>query len=274
MDIEIKHNLLEENLVRIIIPIYKPLLNEYEKISFDRTYLILEKYPITIIKPESLNIDDLLINYPRAKIETFKDFFFKGIDGYNMLMLSEEFYARFMDSTYLLICQLDAYIFCDELKYWCKKEYDYIGAPWIVRPIYRFPLFRFTSWIKKKYCSFLNKPNGQITNFKVGNGGLSLRKTASHLDVTRNLKPVINSYLSHKKRHHVYNEDVFWGVEVNKHGFEFYYPDYKEALKFSFDKYPALCFKLNNYQLPFGCHSWYKRKMKRFWLPIILNVNK
>lgn len=49
----------------------------------------------------------------------------------------------------------------------------------------------------------------------------------------------------------------------------FTYPDYMEALQFSFDKYPSLCYKLNNNQLPFGCHSWYKRRMKDFWFPII-----
>ena len=31
-----------------------------------------------------------------------------------------------------------------------------------------------------------------------------------------------------------------------------------------------ICYKYNNEQLPFGCHSWYKRRMKKFWFPIIL----
>ncbi|KAA6337953.1 hypothetical protein EZS27_014007 [termite gut metagenome] len=263
---------MKSNLVKVIIPIYNDRLSENERISLDRTYNILNNYPIVIIKPYLLNLNFLSEKYPALAFESFDDDYFRSLSGYNKLMLSEEFYERFADTFYVLICQLDAYIFKDELKEWCLRGYDYVGAPWLIRPIYRFSLLRFTSWIKKQYCDFFNLPNGQITNFRVGNGGFSLRKTESHLNATKQLRPIIQFYLS-RKRHHIYNEDVFWAVEVNKQGLGFRYPDCMEALQFSFDKYPKWCYKLNNYQLPFGCHSWYKRKMKKFWFPIILNSN-
>ncbi|MDE7155830.1 MAG: hypothetical protein K2N79_06045, partial [Muribaculaceae bacterium] len=72
---------------------------------------------------------------------------------------------------------------------------------------------------------------------------------------------------------HIYNEDVFFSTEVNKHGLDFKYPTWQEALNFSFDKYPALCFSLNGDKLPMGCHAWYKRRMRKFWFPIILGKN-
>ncbi|KAA6332432.1 hypothetical protein EZS27_019063 [termite gut metagenome] len=259
-------------LVKVIIPVYKNVLSENERISLDRAYGILKNYPIVVVKPSSLKPDTLFEDYPALTYESFNDAYFRNLSGYNKLMLSEEFYERFTDTGYILICQLDAYIFKDELKEWCLKGYDYIGAPWLVRPMYRFPILKFTSWIKKQYCDLFNFPNGQITNSRVGNGGLSLRKIESHLNATRQLRPIIQFYLS-RKRHHIYNEDVFWAVEVNKQGLGFRYPDCMEALQFSFDKYPQWCYKLNGYQLPFGCHSWYKRKMRKFWYPIILNSN-
>ena len=183
--------------------------------------------------------------------------------------MSEAFYRRFQDSEYILIYQLDAYVFRDELDYWCAKGYDYIGAPWLLRPVYKFPLFRFTSWLKKKYCDVTHRPNGQITRYKVGNGGFSLRKVDSMLRAVTELRQVVERFLT-AKHHHTFNEDVFFGVEVNNHGLGFRYPDWREALRFSFDKYPKLCYELNDGRLPFGCHSWYKRKMKKFWFPVIL----
>ncbi len=259
---------MKKQQVAIVVPIYKHSLTEYEEISFKRLFEVLGKHDIIIAKPESLDLRKLLINYPPCKIECFSDHYFAGIAGYNKLMMSEEFYQRFSFTEYILIYQLDAYVFKDELIDWCMKHYDYIGAPWLLRPIYNFPLFKLTSWIKRKYCEMVNLPNSQITRYKVGNGGLSLRKVSSHLDAVRKLRPVIKEFLS--VRHHLTNEDVFFSIEVNKHGLGFKYPSWQEALKFSFDKYPSLCYQLNNYHLPFGCHSWYKRKMKKFWLPRIL----
>lgn len=257
------------NAVKIIIPIYQETISPLEQISLQQICKVLNHYPLVVVKPQSLDLTHLSKNHPSIGFESFEDSYFRGISGYNRLMMSEEFYRRFIDSKYILICQLDAYIFRDELRDWCNKGYDYIGAPWLVRPMYRFPLFRFTSWVKKGYCRFFNLPNSQITNFKVGNGGLSLRKVDSHIKAATLLKDTINEYLQHPGNH-LFNEDVFFSIEVNKHQLNFNYPHYKEALKFSFDKYPELCYQLNNKQLPFGCHSWYKRRMKKFWFPIIL----
>ena len=257
-----------KHLVTIVVPIYKPTLSEYEEISFKQLFKVLGNHRIVIFKPISLDLSNLLSNYPPCKTESFSDHYFKGIAGYNRLMMAEEFYSRFNDSEYILIYQLDAYTFKDELIDWCMKGYDYIGAPWLLRPIYNFPLLKFTSWIKRKYCQITNQPCSQMTRFKVGNGGLSLRKISSHIKAVTELKTITEQYL--QVRHHLYNEDVFFSIEVNRHGLNFRYPSWQEALQFSFDKYPSLCYKYNNEQLPFGCHSWYKRRMKKFWFPIIL----
>ena len=260
----------QKHLVTIVVPIYKPTLSEYEEVAFKQLFKVLGKHRIVIFKPTSLELSNLLNNYPDCEIESFSDYYFNGIAGYNRLMMSEEFYARFIDSEYILIYQLDAYVFKDELIDWCSKGYDYIGAPWLLRPIYNFPLLKFTSWTKRKYCQFTSRPCSQMTRFKVGNGGLSLRKVSSHLKAITYLRSIIKQYL--QVRNHLFNEDVFFSIEVNRHGLNFTYPSWQEALQFSFDKYPSLCYKYNNEQLPFGCHSWYKKRMKKFWFPIILGT--
>ncbi|MFI3261456.1 MAG: DUF5672 family protein [Rikenellaceae bacterium] len=257
--------------VSVVIPIYKIDLNKFEQISFDSIYnAYAGKYPITIVKPSSLDISSFTNKYKHLLIESFKDDYFKSIAGYNRLMLSEEFYARFSDYEYILIAQTDCYIFKDNLSSWCEKGYDYIGAPWLVRPIYKFPLLRLTSYLKKKYCDFTNTPNSQLSNNKIGNGGLSLRKIKSHIEATVKLKSIADQYLNYPKRTAIFNEDVFFALEPNKNGLSFKYPEIQEALRFSYDKYPKFCNQLMSGETPMGCHGWYKRKMIKYWKPIIL----
>ena len=132
------------------------------------------------------------------------------------------------------------------------------------RPVYKLPVIAEIMQLIHSYHKFKGKTSKQDLYGKIGNGGLSLRKVASHYRVTCEQNERIDHYLA-QKRYHLYNEDVFWATEANG----FTYPKVKEAIRFSFDKYPGYCYKLNNWQLPFGCHSWYKRKMKKFWMDFI-----
>ena len=254
--------------VAVLVPIYRDALGEYEEVSLRNIVTVLKDYPIFFVKPASLELAEVEKMFPQVKQECFDDSFFTNIHAYNTLMLSTAFYERFSRFEYILIAQLDTYIFRDELHQWCAKGYDYVGAPWIVRDIYRNPLMRLCSKIKKCYCDITGKPNSQITGNKVGNGGLSLRKVESHIRATKQLRALIKQYLSHEK-FHLFNEDVFFAIEPNRNGLDFKYPDYLEAMKFSFDKHPAYCYKKNGNQLPFGCHGWNKKRMIKFWKKII-----
>lgn len=255
--------------VTIVIPAYKSELNQYEEISLRAAADRLGNYPVTFVIPAGLDVSRMKEIMPSAKVEEFSAAYFQGIAGYNRLMMSEEFYSRFTCYRYILIYQLDAYVFSDKLDEWCDKGYDYVGAPWLLRPIYNNPLLKVGSKIKHGFRNIMRLPDARATWWRVGNGGLSLRKVESHLNAVKNLRPVIDRFLEH--RNHLYNEDVFFSIEVNRHGVGFIYPDWQEALDFAFDKYPALCFRLNGNRLPFGCHAWQKRRMRKFWFPIILD---
>lgn len=252
----------KSSLIEVIIPIYKANLSVLELKSLQQVYSVLGKYPLVIVKPESLDVSDLLKRFPSIKVKSFENQYFNGISGYNKLMLSETFYSEFLHSKYILIYQLDAYIFEDKLTYWCEKDYDYIGAPWLKKPIYNLPVISGIMTLCRIYDRLKGVKNKQELYNKIGNGGFSLRKVDSHYEIVTKQQERVRFFL--ERKHHLYNEDVFWATVAS-----FNYPEVTEAIDFAFDKYPSLCYKLNNKKLPFGCHGWYKRKMKSFWKPII-----
>ena len=253
------------DLVKVIVPVYRPVLSPMEKASLLETIYILNRYPIVVLHPESMSVAELpgkgKVSYMPVSDEWLG--LRNGIAGCNRMMLSREFYRMFDDTEYLLICHTDAWIFRDELEEWCRKGYDCIAAPWIRRPIYNFP-------IVKQYMDLLSRYKAAKGTFcrqqlygKIGNGGLSLRRTKACAEACINYAETIKAYGEQRK--HYFNEDVFWATVPR----EFSYPTEKEALRFSFDRHPQYCMKLNDGLLPFGCHSWSKPQMYKFWRNII-----
>ncbi len=251
--------------VIVVIPVYTDSLSADEHLSLARLMDILGSFPITIVKPHSLSGEKFRELYPTLHFESFPDNFFNGIKAYNTLMISDVFYERFLEYDYMLIHQLDAYIFRNELLQWCDYGYDYVGAPWVRRAVYEYPLIREYMKLERWVNSKLKKPDRQSIYNRVGNGGLSLRRVRSHYDVTINCKEAIGIY-KNARQYHLYNEDVFWSVEVNRWlETPFKYPDYIKALGFSFDKHPDYCYKLAGKKLPFGCHAWNRSHVIKFW---------
>ncbi|MGC8804066.1 MAG: DUF5672 family protein, partial [Bacteroidales bacterium] len=46
---------------------------------------------------------------------------------------------------------------------------------------------------------------------------------------------------------------------------------FDQAFKFSMEYNCEKLFELNNHQLPFGCHQWYKGEFLKFWKRYIFN---
>jgi hypothetical protein len=241
-------------------------MSSVERQSLESAVRVFSKREIVVAKPATLSLSALAEEFPQLRFESFDDAFFRGISGYNRLMMSDTFYERFADKEYLLIFQLDAYAFRDDLDIWTAEGYDYVGAPWLKRRLYKLPIVSQWLWLKGRVKKWRHKPSKQMLYDRVGNGGLSLRRVSAFRRVLREQRDRVDYYLQ-QKRHHLYNEDVFWSVEPK--GFR--YPTAHRALLFSFDKYPAYCFKLTGGTLPMGCHAWYKRRMKSFWLPLLQN---
>jgi hypothetical protein len=254
----------------VVIPIFKNYPTSEEKNSFVQCIKIFHKHPVILACPENFD-ESYYLSLAKNQdivigIERFGESFFTDIPNYNRLMLSLEFYRRFEKFKYILLYQLDAWVFRDELADWCSKKFDYIGAPW------------FENWHNASKDSPI---------IGVGNGGLSLRnvKKTSRLLIRMKIASILYNYLLKKERltkilNHsgIYlkfinylnkrrakgiNED-FQIYQLSKIYNWYKIAPYEEAIKFSFDANPGVLYEMNDSKLPFGCHGW-KRYEKDFW---------
>lgn len=248
--------------VTVLIPVYKPRMTEYEAISFRQCVKVLGKHRLTLVKPRSLCIDAYLRYSPELLVESFDDRYFRDVKGYNELMLSSAFYGRFVGYDYILIYQLDAFVFKDELLYWCEQGYDYVGAPWLALPLggvfrqVKRYMARREAYVKNMKREGTDLPVDLQFENKVGNGGFSLRRVDLFYKICNVEGIVIDFYKENCGRHHFFNEDVFWSLEVNRRSVRLKIPDYKKAVGFSMEFHPEYAFRLNKGMLPFGCHAW------------------
>ena len=281
----------------VVIPTFRKIneLTLKEMFCLKQSFKVLNKYMLCIIGPISSDFDEYkeLGNEFDLKIITkgFDDSFFADIHGYNRLLIEQQFYKAFQSFDYILIYQLDAFVFRDELNVWCNMKFDYIGAPWSGLNIYKSePLIG------------------------VGNGGFSLRNVKSSLIILKKLRiqqvleeyknfnwrgivtrfPVLIYKLLKAKntpsdfeKNYTFQEDVFWckdaparlqsftctslvlkllGKILLKDKFKI--APIEVASQFSIETNPRFYYKLNNEQLPFGCHAWEKYDPD-FWEPFI-----
>jgi hypothetical protein len=255
-----------KNVVKVIIPIYKTFFGELEEKSFLQCIKVLKDYEIVLVQPEGLNSKFITDKYDTVQVESFSSHYFESLNGYNELLLSAEFYQRFIFSEFILIYQLDAFVFKDELLMWCHKGYDYIGAPWIAtkEPLalkYMNKLLFFFKSDKVK--------RRKIIFYKVGNGGFSLRKTASHFKIANENRDIIFNLIKNKEKEICAIEDVFWSLKAPVIDANFKIPVYKEALGFAIDRKPKLAMELNGGKVPFGCHGINKPKVIDYWKPFL-----
>jgi hypothetical protein len=274
--------------VCIVIPTYKPFdkLTENEQLSWHQCLRVLGSRKFYVVCPHKLITAGYLASATEhgvsCKVVTFAPGFFSDVDGYNRLMLSRQFYKPFIQHEYLLLYQLDAFVFRDDLSRWCARGYSYVGSPW------------FEDYIPAS-------ENAKL--WQVGNGGFALRRVADCLRALRTFtvaRPwakviedhspsgpptvfkklyLISRYLLLKNNTHwllndfhlyrqFHQEDYFWGV-VCKDNFSWYkVPTPQEALSFGFEVAPSKMYALNQRSLPMGCHAWEKHE-PAFWKPII-----
>lgn len=221
----------KKNEVIVVIPYYHNDLSEKEMISLMQVQKVLKRYDLCLIAPFRLKF---FLENESYQVEYFEDIFFIDTSTYNQLMLATEFYERFINYRYILIYQLDAFVFCDKLNYFCDLKYDYIGSPWI------YPERAMIG--------------GVLQRAYVGNGGLSLRNVGSCIKLLNDKKSEAEEFTS--------NEDFFFSAANG----DFKVAPLSIALEFSFETHVRKCFELNDKRLPFGCHAW-ERYDFLFWKP-------
>jgi hypothetical protein len=239
--------------VVVVIPIYKAELTSSERVSLQQCISVLANYPLVIVKPDQLNIKSLLKEFPSLQSKSFQNHYFEDIAGYNQLMISTDFYKSFSNYEYMLIYQLDAFVFKDKLLEWCRSGYDYIGAPGLESE----SLFKLQATDTEQLTEALS------TQHPVLNGGLSLRSTSAMIRYLRIYKLFFPKWVG--------NEDKLFSLDARRLApmrFFIKLPHWETALQFSFEKSPAASFELNAQELPFGCHAWEKYDPE-FWKSFI-----
>ncbi|WP_181215150.1 DUF5672 family protein [Phocaeicola faecicola] len=264
-----------KNKVVIAIPVYKETMDSFESLSLRQCLKVLGNYDICLFGPDSLNLSEYRHVFETCQ-QTFQyigfaSSFFESQRGYNRLMLTKELYLRFRQWEYLLIYQLDAYVFQDELMDWCNKGYDYIGAPFL-------------------------KLNREVDWNNCGNGGFSLRKIASFIRLFEHegriltwrgiwryyryrgplhrLPMALQRFMGKHNRVADYtgawlnhNEDLFYAM-LGDSTLKWKIPSTREAMYFSFEERPSYLYRLTG-RLPFGCHAFLKNEYQEFYKEFI-----
>lgn len=247
-----------------------------EEISFRHVRHFLGRYDKYVLIP-----DKHQAIYPGFVPKRFPARFFRSPRAHNRLLLSEQFYKAFLDYEFILVYDLDALVFSDELADWCRAGYDYIGAPSLPSP---------------------GTPH--VAEQKVGSGGFSLRRVRSFLRVLRSpryfvepedywsryvartspLVRLLNTPRRYLKRLHRFNdvhwhvrwalggdvrEDRFWAECATRYDPSFTIAPLDVAMRFAFEAEPRECHERIGRRRPFGCHGWHHFD-RAFYEPFLL----
>ena len=124
--------------------------------------------PIAIARLEGLSLAAYRPDRNGVDVYRFAPAHFASASTYKRLMLLTSFYTVFRGYRHVLIHQLVAFVFSDQLSAWCQQGWDYIGAPWIGS----------AAGADENRASWLGRTRDNI----VGNGRFSLRRTEACLD--------------------------------------------------------------------------------------------
>ena len=212
----------------VVIPAYRQDPKFLEKESLKQVVTILgSKYELVLVCPTALNIDtyNKIADYDFSVLRCNSDFF-KSQKTYSDLCEMWQFYNAFSEYEFMLIYQLDAWIFEDKIDYFIEKGYDYIGAPHL------------------------------ITNEKMlgenGNGGFCLRRIKPFLEVTKK-----TDFTKHTR----WLEDCAFTKELKDN---FNLAPIELCREFSFQEIPHVQYERNGNRLPMGCHA-FMRFNEAFW---------
>lgn len=288
----------------IVIPVYRTIFTPVEKAAFRNFCQIFSSLPIRIVCPSGLTtadgfdneINGLLSKTPDIQVIPLDPSHFSSVDQYNLLMLDSSFYAHFTVWDYILLAQLDSWVFESNLEAWAALNYSYIGAPW--KSLAGLPLgpswpleavgngglslrkvdhfrrvlssWRFWLWPVLS-VSELVKAHRPLAPFSSGFGFGALLKACNRFRIIAFRAAGWRNTLAHFSQSGLH-EDIIYGLLVPR-VFSFWsVPLPSVAARFALDE--DVNYFYHRYldpTLPFGCHAWEKAYLE-FWCSLNTNL--
>ena len=252
-----------------MIPVHRPVLKADERLSLRACKTHLSACACYLVHPEGMDTKAYTDEYPALLLMPVNHQWLSSIEAYNRMKISLDFYQLFSQYTYLLTYELDAYIFSADFSAANAFKFDFIGAP-----------FFEGYWAAGPGAAFIQGCN---SGFSVRNIQSCIRMLSGmkkfrfrwmlyklFLAPVRRLRLWLNKITGNKYEVFItgrfgfyfgdfyLNEDVVWTEVVPQLFPDFKIADPVSALQFSFEYNLAESLKLNNGQLPLGCHAWYK----------------
>jgi hypothetical protein len=263
--------------VAIVIPLSNcDSFTDDENASIKQLQKYLGNYPIFYLVPKKSDLN--ISTFTRVVIPKC---YFGSKHAHDALASSLYLFNRFANYEYIMIYHLDSLVFSNDLDYWCSKNLDYIGSPWIQCDV--------SPWVERE---------------RVGNGGFALIRVRSAINVLverykqnpvafwldcfqrkfkddYKIKMSIRSrVLKFSKRAFAYglrgkfienvamtepNSDIFWSDIAIKYDSSFRVASFQQGVHWGFEVCPHTCMSFTAGKLPFGCHAW-NRYNRNFWV--------
>lgn len=234
----------------ILIPIYKPQFEALEQFSIDFSLAQMKVRECFFVAPEGLDCRYYQKRYPQIQYAFFSAAYFQSVDDYSRLLLSLEFYQRFLPREFMLILQPDAVLLRDELNAWMKQPFDYLGAPW--------PEGLEMTIRRDRFQGELNRR----VKAHVGNGGFSLRRIRKCMALLEEFPETRTVFAQNRA-----NEDTFFAL-LGQLSHDFVLPNEIIASRFAMEQKPEYYYAVNGQHYPMGVHAW-SIVAPKFWAPCI-----
>lgn len=118
------------NQTVVVIPVYRSRPSPSEIVSLRQCGKIFASRDVVILAPKHLDLGAYRELLPRSADLPVEMHWMSDISAYNRMMISPLVFSALDGYTHMILHEPDAIVLRDEIDYWCKQPFDYIGAPW------------------------------------------------------------------------------------------------------------------------------------------------
>jgi hypothetical protein len=160
------------------------VLSDRENRRIDETLKSTGPFDTFFVGPSTLDTTALSVRWPRIDFVAFESSAFESHASYSDWMLRPDLYRRFLAYEFILVAQTDSFLI-RPLPVESSWDFDYLGAPW--EPPW------FKRWDAMEHRIRSAKPY-RGRRLRVGNGGLSLRRTMAFARPLDLPVPLVRTY--------------------------------------------------------------------------------